>query len=231
MPRKIKIISWNLGYWQHREYHECAWEYLRNVAKPDIGLLQEVRAQDLAEGEDLVFREIHNGWGTAIYCRGARKVREIIFSRYPGRVSATEIAIQTGKLLLIASVHAPIIRGCVFPHLDHIFTDIEEAFSGKPSVVGGDLNSARLAEQAWPRYGQGPFFERVDASWFVDIRKQFYEDEIQTYFRPDQKFPFQDDHIFISQDLANQVVSYEVVNNEVTRKVSDHTPVSIEIEI
>ncbi len=61
-----------------------------------------------------------------------------------------------------ASLHAPILGNRVFPHLAHLFGDIEQAFAGRTAIVGGDLNTARLAEQAWPNYGHGPFFDRID---------------------------------------------------------------------
>ncbi len=39
----MKILIWNLGYWQHSKYHDEAWNYLCNDLRPDLALLQEVR--------------------------------------------------------------------------------------------------------------------------------------------------------------------------------------------
>ena len=231
MSKLIKVVSWNLGFWQYRKHHYDAWDYLRNVIKPDIAFLQETQAPKIAEDEEFVFREVHQSWGTAIYCRGIRVIREIIMPRYSERIAAAEVELGQNKSVFIASIHAPIIRNRVFPHMDNIFTDIETTFSDNPSLIGGDLNSARLAEMTWPGFGHAPFFARVDASRFEDIRKRFYQDEIQTVFRPNQSTPFQDDHIFISRNLSGNVSSYSILNNEFTRTVSDHIPVVIEMQV
>jgi endonuclease/exonuclease/phosphatase family metal-dependent hydrolase len=231
MSKLIKVVSWNLGFWLYRKHHRDAWDYLRNVIKPDIVFLQETQTPKLDDDEVFVFREVRQSWGTAIYCRGIRVMREIAMPRYSERIAAAEVEIDHNKSVFIASIHAPIIKNRVFPHMDNIFTDIEAAFSDNPSLIGGDLNSARLAELTWPGFGHAPFFARVDASSFEDVRKRFYQDEIQTVFRPNQSTPFQDDHIFVSRNLSSQIFSYSILDNEVTRTVSDHIPVIVELQV
>ncbi len=225
---RIRVATWNLGYWQFRRHHERAWEYLRQEIKPDIAFLQECHPINVSADEQIFFKEIYRGWGTAIYVRSF-PAEEIEFFQYPGRVVGAVAYLPKIPRLYLASIHAPILNHRVFPHLDDIFSEIEGRYAGLPSIIGGDLNSARLAEEAWPGYGHGPFFKRIDQSWFVDCRRHFFEAEIQTIFRPRQKFPFQDDHIFVSQDLADRVSDYQVLHNGVTRTVSDHIPVVIDI--
>ena len=226
----MKIVTWNLGYWQFRHHHAGAWAYLRDEIKPDMALLQEVHPPALEDDENLLFEEVHNGWGTALYGRGI-SLNRVALGRYPGRVAVALAHVPSGKVFYVASIHAPIIKGRVFPHLSHIFDDIEAMFSEQPAIIGGDLNSARLAEEVWPEYGHGPFFERIDAGRFFDCHRKFHSEEVQTIFRPGQIHPFQDDHLFVSADLADRVVACEVIHNDVTRKVSDHIPVVAEIAI
>ncbi len=228
----MKIITWNLGYWQHQSKHLNAWEFLRDKIRPDIVLLQEFCPVKLINSKQVIFREIYHGWGTAIYIHEIKTYKEIkIDNKYSNRIASAVITLPSGRVLYLFSIHAPIINGRVFPYFENIFDDIESKFGGQSCVIGGDLNSARLAEEAWPDYGHGSFFERIDHSRLVDIRKKFFAEEIQTVFRPRQKYPFQDDHIFVSVDLSDQVISYEVINNEITREVSDHLPVMINMEI
>lgn len=222
----MKIITWNLGYWQFRRHHQEAWKYLQEEINPDIALLQEVHPPPLQTGENLLFEEIHNGWGTALYGRNIL-FNKLILHKHPKRVVAATARMSNGTQIYFASIHAPIINGRVFPHLAHIFDEIEDMFFGHTAIVGGDLNSARLAEKVWPGYGHGPFFERIDQGYFVDCRQLFFPEEIQTIFRPGQTLPFQDDHIFVSQNIANRVEDYRVLHNEITRKVSDHIPVEV----
>ena len=224
----MRIITWNLGYWQFRKHHEEAWVYLRNNLKPDIALLQEVHPPPLKDGEHILFKEIYKGWGTAVYSNGIL-LRNILMKKYPGRVAAAEITTSGNQVLNIASVHAPIIKGRVFPHLDNIFNEIEETFLKNAFIIGGDLNSARLAEEIWPGNGHGPFFQRIDQGRFCDCCRKFHQNEIQTFFRKGQVHSIQDDHLFASTNLAEQVTSCTTVNNEITRKVSDHIPLALEL--
>ena len=226
----MKIITWNLGYWQFKHHHMDAWTYLRDELEPDIALLQEVCPPPLEDGEALLFEEIRNGWGTALYGKGV-SLNKVSLEGYPGRVAAALVQMQGEQVFYAASVHAPIIERRVFPHLDNIFDGIEAAFSKGTFVIGGDLNSARLAEKVWPGYGHGPFFERIDHGRFFDCCRKFHPKEIQTFFRPGQIHPFQDDHLFASADLADRVVACDTIHNEMTRKVSDHIPLVAEIDL
>jgi len=228
---RIVVVTWNMGYWQYRGQHSEAWKFLRDCIGPDIALLQETRPPSLNSNEGIILGEIHQGWGTAIFLRDFQANSAIEFSRYPNRTVATSIRLPSGKAVIVASIHAPIIQGRVFPHLAEIFDDIKDKVAGESCIVGGDLNSARLAEKVWPNHGHGPFFERLDESWLVDCRKKFHLEEIQTVFRPNQQYPFQDDHIFVSKDLAEKVVGYEALNTQETRRVSDHVPVIVQFEI
>lgn len=225
----VKVITWNLGYWQHRPFHKDAWNYIREKVKPDLALLQEVKPPHLYEGEHLLFKPAHGGWGTAIYARGPPLI-ELGFVGYSGRVATAQLE-YSGVKIYAASIHAPIIEQRVFPHLDKIFDEIEELMGTMTFIVGGDLNSARLAEKVWPGYGHGSFFARLEDSPFFDCMGKFHDKEQQTYFRHDVKRPWQDDHLFVSHNLAEKVVSCEVLNNKITQQVSDHRPIMAEINL
>jgi endonuclease/exonuclease/phosphatase family metal-dependent hydrolase len=226
----MKILTWNLGYWQHSSLHNEAWNYLCNDIKPDIAFLQEVRPPSWIPHHTLLFEKITHGWGTALFAPSLT-LQKKDFSLYPGRVVAASIVLDKNLPLFVASIHAPIINDRVFPHLAKIFAELESNHACN-SVVGGDLNSARLAEKVWPGNGHGPFFEQIDrGDRWVDCCRKFHPTEIQTFFRADCFNPFQDDHIFTSCDLENRVRAANVINNELTRRVSDHIPLVVEIDL
>lgn len=226
----MRVLTWNMGFWLFQRHHEMAWDYLRSDLKPAIALLQEVNPTQLLPDEHLVFKEIHNGWGTAVYARGI-DLREMQFSQYPGRIAGAIAKIDGIGDLYVASIHAPIIKSRVFPHLDHIMNEVEELFAGRTAVVGGDLNTARLAEKVWPGHAHGPFFDRMEAGPFVDCCRRFHQSEIQTFFHPNSAHPFQDDHLFASPDLAEKLTSCDAVLTDITKKVSDHIPLAMELRI
>lgn len=227
----LKIITWNLGFWQHKFNHEKAWTYLKDQIKPDLALLQEVSPIELRDNEYMLFKKVHQNWGTALYTRNIPLEELTLATKYPDRVAAALLRISAEREVAAVSIHAPIINGCVFPYLSEIFAEIEKTISGKTFIVGGDLNTARLAEKVWPRHGHGPFFEKLSRSVFFDCHHKFHDNEEQTFFREGSKYPFQDDHLFVSRDLSGFVKSCYVLNNEVIRSFSDHIPVVAEINI
>ena len=223
----MRVVTWNMGYWLHRGQHDDAWQYLRDELKPDIALLQEVRPPPMNPGEEVVFEGIAGGWGTAIYST-VGPLASGVYPRYPGRIAGAHVDLD-GSSVALASVHAPIIENRVFPHLANIFDDIEAELGGDTFVVGGDLNSARLAETIWPKYGHGPFFDRVTNGVFVDAHFTLNGEEVQTVFRPRARHRLQDDHLFVSRDLWPRLISCEAVDNPATRSLSDHIPLVLEI--
>lgn len=227
----MRILTWNLGYWQHSSQHDKAWDYLYNDIKPDIALLQEVKPPSWLPRYAIVFEEITRGWGTAIYTSSLPLSRGYL-SSYPGRVALASTMLDGDFPLFIASIHAPIIKGHVFPHLNNIFAELESNGHVCNTVIGGDLNSARLAEKVWPGNGHGPFFERIDSGdpW-IDCCRRFNTTELQTFFRDTCVHPFQDDHIFVSRDLSGCIQSCNVMNNDLTRSVSDHIPLIAELDL
>lgn len=225
----MRLATWNLGFWQFRKTHAEAWAYLRDEIRPDIALLQEVKIPKLRSDEAAVLRPVHRDWGTAIYTR-ALPLRELAVPRYSTRVAAAIIRIHA-RDLAVASIHAPVINNEVHPHLDFIFDDLEALFKDRSTIVGGDLNSARLCEEAWPGNGHGPFFERITSGPFVDCHWKFHRKEIQTFFRKNLRWSFQDDHIFASPDIANRFTSCAVLDNKKTRRFSDHIPIVADIDM
>jgi exonuclease III len=231
MLKKMKVLTWNLGFWQHKSNHERAWAYLREQVAPDLALLQEVSTVRPQSGENIFFRQIHQNWGTALYAQNLTLEPFTLETNQPNRVVAAVLRIQDNQDIIAMSIHAPIVKGYVFPHLNEIFDRIEKAISGKTFIVGGDLNTARLAEKVWPNHGHGQFFERLSKSIFFDCFRKFHVFEEQTYFRKNSKWPFQDDHLFVSHDLADRVKSCYVLNNDFIRSLSDHIQVVAEIDI
>jgi exonuclease III len=227
----MKILTWNLGYWQHRPQHEKAWEYLCKDIKPDIALLQEVKPPSWLPPNTIIFEPVYRGWGTAIYTPSLPVVRGS-FTGYPGRIASATTTSDSDFSLFIASVHAPIIKNRVFPHLKNIFEELESKAVSSSTIVGGDLNSARFCEKVWPGNGHGPFFERIDSGnpW-IDCCRRYNPTELQTFFRPNGVHPFQDDHIFVSRDLSDCLRSCNVLDNSLTRSASDHIPLIAELDL
>jgi endonuclease/exonuclease/phosphatase family metal-dependent hydrolase len=232
----MRLATWNLGFafGSFRKTHVEAWKYLREEIRPDVALLQEVSPPELPAGEDIVFQPVYRDWGTAIYARGLR-LRKLTLRRYPRGVARGRVTVGTvtvgARELGLASVHAPVIRNEVHPHLDRVFNQLEALFENRPTIVAGDLNSARACEGVWPDSGHARFFERIGKGPFIDCHWKFHQKEIQTFFRKDTQLCLQDDHIFASPDMASRFTCCDVLDNKTTRRLSDHIPIVAEIDI
>ena len=89
-------------------------------------------------------------WTSLIY---SPRLKLVDASQLPGlaehgRVAAARFETHAREVVA-ASVHAPTTRAVV-AHLDVIFDAIAAYAGDTPLIVGGDLSSCRLAEEAWP---------------------------------------------------------------------------------
>jgi hypothetical protein len=98
----------------------------------------------------------------------------------------------------------------------------------KPKRIRREYSALQeLLEKCGLIMGTASFFERLSKSIFFDCFRKFHAGEEQTYFRKNSRWPFQDDHIFVSQDLADKVEKCYVLNNDdQLKKFSDHLPVA-----
>lgn len=226
----MKVVTWNLGYWDHRETHGEAWTYLLETLEPDLAILQEIQPLEEMTDENLAFQEAHRGWGTAVYSRDLPLSEIPLCEDHPGRVAGVSVSLPNGEQLSLASIHAK--SDPVFPRLAEIMDEIMNRFGDRTAIVGGDLNSARLAEEAWPGWGHQQFWEWMDSpsSSLVDCCQRVNGRELQTIFREGAKYPFQDDHLFVSSNLESGLQGCDVIHTEVTRRVSDHIPLFVELD-
>ena len=65
---KIKIATWNMGYWQYKKHFEEAWGYYLKEINADIIFFQEARLSKRIQNnkEHLVWNEIgcNRPWGS-----------------------------------------------------------------------------------------------------------------------------------------------------------------------
>lgn len=61
---KIRLLTWNMAYWQHKNIHKEAWAYLLDEIGADIILFQEGRPLETIEikkqGQRPIFPKLMN---------------------------------------------------------------------------------------------------------------------------------------------------------------------------
>lgn len=130
MPR-MRVLTWNMGYWGHSKRHEEAWRWLLDELRPDVALLQEcVPPGWVGRDHGLLFHRAsetsRQPWGTAIVASGMelRPVevpelaawvaqlgpdapRRCSATNLPGRCPSAELHVPGIGPLLVVSVHNP----------------------------------------------------------------------------------------------------------------------------
>lgn len=232
LDKSLRIATWNMGYWQYRSFHNEAWNYLKDEIKPDIALLQESNPPLSFENNYFLYTAIGGtrNWGSAIYTRDL-PVREVPIDDYKGWVVACDVLLPSNLEIVVVSIHAQIVKGYVFPNLSNIFAALSPVLQNRQFIVGGDFNSCRLIDKVQGTKYHTEFFESIESNGFFNCHRKFYDDEQQTFWGKKTKYPYQDDHLFVSEGLADQIISYDVLDYESIKTLSDHTPVLMEISI
>lgn len=227
-----------------RRAHDEAWSYLVEELHADVALVQESLLQaSLAAPRPKHFFvrgawKRSCDWGSGVYVR-ALPAEETEFAVGEGvHVAAARIQTRDGSVLAV-SVHVS-TDGDQEERLALLADSLAERARTERIIVGGDFNAARLFDENHG-YDFNAFFEAMRNGGFFECHWRMHGREEQTLWRKGTKEPYQDDHIFVSETLAPQVRACAVVDAEqiaagkppvaVTRKLSDHGPVLLDVDL
>ncbi|MTI95753.1 MAG: hypothetical protein FH749_09775 [Firmicutes bacterium] len=108
----LTVLTWNMDHWKRKhEQRREAWEYLTEVIRSDIALLQECVPPDNLPGYHVIYREIGGSrkWGSAILTRFPAEEVEFDNS-HPGAVVAAEVTLPGRKNLTVISLYGVMSR-------------------------------------------------------------------------------------------------------------------------
>ena len=235
----MRIITWNMGCGprasQYRKHHDDAWTYLLDDLRPDVALVQEAllaRIDVAREGHAITLCDLapEVRAGTAVLVRSfeTNPVESIVVGPET-YTAACEVQTATGPLR-VASVH-------VYPG-DKQYADLRRLSellgpisAERPILVGGDFNAARRFDEVHGGKKYRASFEAMDAAGLHEVHWRLHGREVQSFWGRQTKEAYQDDHFFISKSWASRVRSCEVIDNDLVRRVSDHGPVVMELDV
>jgi len=216
------VVAWNMG----RRDHTAAWRYLLDHLTPDLALLQETSPppEAVQRGHVLHGRAYAaHAWGSAIYIREG-SVRELpLPAEHRGWLIAAEIELPDADPVVAVSVHARILAGYVRPNLDQAFDVLEPLLLGRSFVLGGDLNLSRNYDTAYGTSHHTQFLDGLTTRGFFDCMRKFHPEEQRTFWGRTTR-DYQNDHLFVSEDLAPWVAGCDVVDRA---QLSDHSPLRL----
>ena len=232
----MRYVSWNMGCspqmaTRYRKVHADAWGYLIETLRPDVALVQEA----LLASEAVVGRRGRLFWSqtrgtdsaTAIYVREGLEAKAIQLTSAGSYVAAIELETVSGSQLVV-SVHVgpPNYR----THLTSLADDLSRAVVGKHFVVGGDLNAARHLDVVQKGRWFTKYFDNLASRGFHDCHWSCHGKEVQSFWGPQAKNPYQCDHLFVDGITAGRVVACDVLELPTNPAFSDHSPILLKLD-
>jgi exodeoxyribonuclease-3 len=239
---KIKIATWNMSYWQHKKLHAEAWDYFVNTINADIFLFQEGRPTEsiLYNNDRLVWEEIggKRDWGSGVYSKHIL-TKEMVKTQLNGVFSIATTNINNKEITAISlyglfeKING---KSQVTPNNHRILSDLssilkEGVVKKRNIIMGGDLNESLQFDIKQGNKDSENLFNRIESLGLLNCYKPFYKDFVQTLRHSRSTVKWQNDYLFISKHLSQNLSRCEVLDNEKIRKYSDHNIVVIEIEL
>jgi len=236
---ELKLVSWNMNYWQRNESQRLeAWEYLKNL-NFDIAVLQETKPFfNCIENYNVIFQNlpVKDGWGSAIISKKFTSYKHSFISSYEGSQALIcyDFEFEKGKNVTIINLYGKSdTYGYCTTTIHHMLSDITPIVWGKSKniiIMAGDLNTSIQWDENYKN--RDPLhklvFDRIDDMGFINCTMVKYKEHKQTFVR-ENTFPYQDDYVFIKNCKGKWDIN--ILNNENILNFSDHYPVELIIEI
>jgi len=216
------VVAWNMG----RRDHRAAWRYLLDGMAADLALLQETSPppEVFHRGHVLHARAYpKHSWGSTIYVRDGDARELPLPKEHSGWLMAADVELPGGVSLVAVSIHARILDGYVRPNLDRAFEALEPLLADRSFVLGGDLNLSRNYDKVYGTSHHTEFLDDLTSRGFFDCMREFHPEEQRTFWGR-TRHDYQNDHVFVSQDLATRVAGCDVVDRV---NLSDHSPLRL----
>jgi hypothetical protein len=256
----FRVVSWNMNHWRQptrpEDTRAKGWEYLKNVLRPDVALLQETVPPTLADGRSVVYREIadYRPWGSAIVARPGLPLETVWavptrFSRrrfqlantFPGSVAIGEVTLDGIAPITFVSLYN-VIDVYAQTTLLRTVADLVPLFDsakGSRVVLAGDLNvSMTTQDPYYIRRGRAILgaLEGLGLVEVTGVAKRRPDPWLDCpcgaagecrHLRTWQSHEL--DHAYVTESLRDEVESITVDHAAVASGLSDHAPLVIDL--
>lgn len=250
---KIRIVTWNMAYWSHKQSHEKAWDYLLNTIDVDFVLVQEAGRPKILENDSNFLW--HNAgitpgrkeWGTGIYSK------KYLLTQEPGKSISSwdkktfdelcivaNASISDDKNITLISLYGRMDKvkniGYCITNLHRVLSDLTGILNGhlgkRDIILGGDLNASKQLDSIYGNNSHKIFFDRLED---FGLKNSFdlnsNTDFVQTLRHHKSKINWQNDYLFFSNKIAKGFIGCKVIESEEVRRFSDHNPVVVTLNI
>ena len=244
----MHILSWNTNHWQRKHLHDDLWDYIDKI-NPDIALLQEAyplqsqsgnsgeKTQEvkLSKADTYVWHPIGGSrqWGSGVFTRQWPVKYYELKTQYKGALTVAEV--NTGDRIITAiSLYGLMEDGYSITTLHRMLSDLTFLLEGKAGknrhiILAGDFNASPQFDDKQKGISHKILFDRIANFGLMDVFPYNPEKPLQTWRSDKTNVPWQLDHFFVSENLANSIVKAEVLCNDTIEKLSDHNPMLVEM--
>jgi exonuclease III len=218
----MRFVTWNMG--RSRRTHEAAWHYLLSCLKPDIAFVQEAlgsAANLVAECGSLVWSKSKSRGGTGVFIRHGIEFEHLEAAVKGSYVAAVATSVL-GRRIQAFSVH---VGPESWKNQETLEPWLVKQVHDGPCVIGGDFNTSRSYSRKHEAY-----LNRLVAAGVHDCHWAKHGREVPSFWGEKSQGPkYQDDHFFTSLTLAQSVKDCYILDNPLTRLLSDHGPVLLDL--
>lgn len=238
----LRIVTWNI------KRNTEAFAYARDVLKADAIFFQESPGLPENCGYTGIHRNIDErgakrNWGNTSAVAQGFTIEDVqMETSYVGSLITSRITTPEGKRIGVINMYGLFERpstesrgGVANPGLHRRLSDVSFWLYGQIEpkvdafVVLGDWNQHRVMDQKfksdYQRQSANNFFNRFDDYSLVDLVGAHFTESPQTYRAVRGNFPWQLDHIFVSQANFEDFAKPEVDDSAQVDSISDHRPV------
>jgi endonuclease/exonuclease/phosphatase family metal-dependent hydrolase len=235
----LKVITWNMNYWQRSESQRAkAWDFL-NSLNVDIAILQETKPYFNCMNNHYVFSQkfpVKDSWGSAIITKNYNSYKHSFLSTYVGSegLMCYDFEIEKNNIVTIINCYGKIdFNGESTTTMHHMLSDITPIVWGKPKnliIMAGDLNSTVQWDEIYKNKNTSYklVFDRIEDMGLINCTMKQFGEHRQTFVR-ENTFPYQDDWVFIKGEKNTWDV--KILNDKEILDYSDHYPIELNIEI
>ncbi len=257
----MRIVSWNMNYWQRKPAQRlAAWRFLESL-EPDVALLQETVPESGYDSSRVVYHppgiDRNARWGSALISYGGMVEPLVeVKSRYnktPANLHETfpgSLAIAQVNGITLISFYGVFSNNYTLTTVHKQLSDLTPLFDsrlGKRVILGGDLNITTQMARPHGRRHQN-LLDRIASLGLIDClalqrpaRPPLVgcpcEDSpclhVQTHRHNRSSLPWQADYIFVSESLSKVVTSCSALDSGDPDpwQFSDHCPVILELDL
>jgi len=241
-PKIMRIVTWNI------RKNPDAVAFAFDSLGADVLLAQECHTRELSGlsvvGANIEERWVKHKWGN--YTFSKMLLARVEFpTDYKGSLTVTTVQTATGLLGLIniyglfERIGPGETKKLVTPGIHRKLSDLSPLLWRKAPgaidrfVIGGDFNHDRRMDThpSFKKLKATPFsglFARVEDFGMTDLLHAQFPEGIQTFRAVRGEYPWQLDHVFVSNKLAS-TCDISVHDSSEVHKMSDHNPVILDL--